>query len=320
MIIYAKNSNYRKEKYRLTTTIEKKTNGLLVRKKINQNVAKDHLFSIVEKYEKIKPYFKEIQVVEPYLADNTLIFPYIEGDNLLGEFIRHYLNDDEDSAIGVLYEFKKLIDNLASVDYDVGTNEEFVKVFGKSSTGKEKCVKIGCLDLNLDNFIRKSGKIYLIDYEWVFDTPLPKDFLYFRTLLASYAAIKELLENRFSDNYSIVHIWPGVLIPKKIYDKELPSFSRLKKFYAYETNFQSYVNEFGDSKPVKFYKPKVLTESTASNVFNYTNHLENTIKNLQDVVKIRDEEIQNIYNSKAWKTAMKLKKIKRVLVPNKSGQ
>lgn len=324
MIIYAKNSKDRKKEYRLITTINEVENKLLVSKKAASTSAKGHLLSLVDKYEKIKLRFKELQVVAPNLSKNSLFFPYIDGTNLLDEFTRHYLNNEEDKAIGILYEFKQLLNNLTTINYDVGNNKVFTNVFGKSRSGEEECVKVGCLDMNLDNLIRESGKFYLIDYEWVFDTPLPRDFLYFRTLLYCFATVKEVLENRCSNEYRLVDIWPGVLIPKKIYDEEFPSYPNLKRFSKYEANFQSYVSESGGSRPARFYRPKELTQAHASNGFTYITHLENTVNDLQDTIKTRDsqlegkdKELKNVYNSKAWRLAMKIKRLKNLAVLNK---
>lgn len=324
MIIFAKSSKDRKKEFRLITTINEIDNKLLVKKRAAQSSARGHLLSIVSNYKKIEPYFKEVKVVKPKLINDVLVFPYVDGVNLLDEFTQYYLNDEEGKAIRLLHEFKQVLDNISTVKYDVGKNKEFTRIFGKFKSGSEECIDVGCLDLNLDNLIRKKDKLYLIDYEWVFDTPLPSDFVYFRTLLYCFAAVKEVLESKFTKEYPLVKIWPGVLVPKKIYDEEFPSLSNLERFSKFEMNFQSYVREIGDSGSQKFYKPMELSESSVVNAFTHINNLESSVNNLQGLLKIKEKElkgketeIRNVYSSKAWKTSMKVKNLKNIFTGSK---
>ncbi|MGB9883619.1 MAG: hypothetical protein ACPLRN_03865, partial [Microgenomates group bacterium] len=92
-------------------------------------------------------------------------------------------------------------------------------------------------------FNYKNNKLILIDYEWFFDFPIPKDFVIFRSIIYLANHLQLMIKNRCSKKFPCVEVFKNFFIPKTIWQKINFSVDETKKYYFWEVNFQNYVNK-----------------------------------------------------------------------------
>ncbi|OGY23014.1 MAG: hypothetical protein A2126_01705 [Candidatus Woykebacteria bacterium GWB1_45_5] len=303
MIIYSKGTLDRKEDFRLVTTIEEENKKLFVRKKAVNPRAKDFLFGMVENYEKLKKILSPLKLAEAKFDGDSVVFPYIKGKTLSDEFKECYFNGQDEKALEILREFKNILKLLPTVEFETRRYKDFMRIFG-NPTEKDGDWTVGCLDLNLDNLIRIGRQLYLIDYEWVFEFPLPKKFLYFRTFFYTFFSIKELLKIRCSKEFPLVQLLPEIFVPKEVYDQEALAVSGLRRFYDYEMNFQSYLSFRKNTAP-KLKESVIFQNSQKPDIFL-------TLQTKNDEIEKLKAELRDIYGSKSWKIATSLRDMKRL--------
>lgn len=154
--------------------------------------AERHVKSFIEKEMQLCRLYKNVQVANAFEEDaGGTTFPYIQGEHV-GSMIESEL-DSLDCAISQIKKYMEMIDDFHEdmvVDFQI--SKEFEEVFGSLSY-QGKAVKIANVDEILDNFLIRDNKLVLIDYEWVFFSPVPVRYIQFRTIF--YFLVK---------NYSII--------------------------------------------------------------------------------------------------------------------
>jgi len=244
MIIYSRFNPNRKKQYQLTTAIEKRGNKLFVTKTASSKNSITHLNQIAKNNEKlIKTHFlpKCAPLIEK--LNDRLVFQYIKGSSLESLLIKSFLSDDKIRFEKLLNYFTLWLNNNKTLPQFLSS--EFIKQFGNfKSTKKYVCVKLGVVDLNFDNIIFNKDIPYIIDYEWIYDFPIPIKFILFRSLIHLYSSLWQYNINQFiplSNLYSKYEITTQekndfikfeYAFQKKVINKNtLPKFSEFKKAY-----------------------------------------------------------------------------------------
>lgn len=202
--IYAKYANERVSEYRTSTIICKNKEGLQNVYKVALNhdvnthirdIAK-HYYDLLQDYEGTQFCPNKctlIEGVEPVplvvgatpKSIDTLHLEFLEGVNLEKYIYDLVKTGDYEQATSVMKQYKEIVCSL-SKNAIFRETDRFKKVFGeqkftKTYTGKEN----SNYDLIFSNIIfdkndGPSGKWNVLDYEWIFDFPIPDDFLAFR--------------------------------------------------------------------------------------------------------------------------------------------
>ena len=74
---------------------------------------------------------------------------------------------------------------------------EYTKIFGNTSPiTKEKSLIITNLDMLFHNIIIKDNEAYCIDYEWIFEFPIPIEFLIYRMISTFYSKYNMYFSNK----------------------------------------------------------------------------------------------------------------------------
>lgn len=180
-IIYSKINSTRKEQFQIETKIIKDNDELFVVKK--PLFLSDHIEKIILNSKLLNDIYGGI-IVTPQKYQNGSIYKYQNGKTLEEEF----LNGDYNKALNLFKELVNKKDNL--VDFE--SSESFVSIFGAQSLGKVKSQKLANIDLLFSNILLdENDSLSIIDCEWVFDFPVPKDFI-------CYRALKELYKSGFN--------------------------------------------------------------------------------------------------------------------------
>lgn len=219
-IIYTKFSKTRKKEVSIKTSIFQDEKGELKVEKKGNKYSKDVIEGLVETYKRIKDISKDFTVV-PVKKDSeySVEFPFIHGNSLHELASLSNSKEEFDSAIS---DYIKLLDSIPTIKTTL--TKEFESIFGEVDKKEEfLCLKEGVLDFNLSNLIKDSkGKIHFIDYEWVYDFPIPKEYILFRTLLVLSV---NTTHNRFYTT-------------EELLEKYVLNKNYINQYYSWEKYFQ----------------------------------------------------------------------------------
>lgn len=191
---YAKFSSNRKKDFATITTIEQDNNGKKVVRKVPLfDEAKDHIKKMQDYYD-LSHDFLSFPLVNAVSDDNSIAFDFIVGESyedLLNRLLREGKKEEFENTIGSLKAY--LYDNARSSD-DFYT-DEFIKVFGDKKADRELLVKDNNnIDIIFSNIIN-DGQSHVIDYEWIFNFPIPQEFILYRSLFFLYHSSPEVRDN-----------------------------------------------------------------------------------------------------------------------------
>ncbi len=229
-VIFSKFSAERKSEYAIVTKILEKEGTRSVVKEALYPRGRSHIQTLPEKMELLKQYYRsdDLVVTPCRLEDvSTVEFEYEEGvhfEEYLNELIK---NKQYDRVREKLLALARTLGDVTEVTEFTAT-EEFMEVFGEhdySCLNGKKAYTVSDIDLIFSNLILKDGKIYLTDYEWVFEFPVPIQFVLYRSLLldGSIAALEQDVKEELYRTLGI--------------SKEEEAL-----YYQMELGFQSYVS------------------------------------------------------------------------------
>lgn len=227
-ILFTKFCSERKKEFQIETQIVEENNNKHVIKRPLYKEGKEHIKRIFQNYKRLSSNFYKndnVYVCPCEIKDDGVYFEYINGKNLdviIGEYVieKNY------------EELCNLIEKLMRVIYNVENSQtfektpEFIKIFGDLEFSNNlKSSDNSNIDMIAGNIII-GEKISIVDYEWVFQFPVPFKYIIFRTLFF---------------NHDIA------CLPKEIQDRiyEIPEISEKDKqlFFEMEINFQKYVSD-----------------------------------------------------------------------------
>jgi len=293
-IIFVKYNRTRAEKFQLKTVIACQDGGLSVEKTALTEEGRAHILSFGEKYEKIKGLNPGICFLKPeFLSEGkTVRFPYITGKTIgdaLGEEIRMgevpYKALKEAMALVFPEDFGEGKDENVRESFVPG--EAFCSVFGEIPPMTDRVVPVSNVDGLFENLMVSDGVVYGIDYEWVFDFPIPARFLHFRNLLYFYRRYEKILTAGQEEIFEAFGI-----------GKE-----EQQVFFTMEEHFQSYVHGEGRFQYMKRYEQPAKTleflldrESELYKVKEWCEALKQEIAE-KDVTIVKQQEVQRLTNN-----------------------
>lgn len=208
--IFIKYNKTRREQFQIRTSIWEGEQGRFVEKASLSLDGIAHIWSFQDKYEKLLRQHRSLKPVKPWYEEgkNSVFFPYIKGETLaqkLGDEIKggtlsfQGLHEALDQICDVMPECRKRFQET----------EEFEEVFGDGLTQEELAVleqDDSCMVSNIDalfeNILLTEEGNACLDYEWVFQFPIPEHFVKYRILyyfreqyisLMEHVSLEELL-------------------------------------------------------------------------------------------------------------------------------
>lgn len=177
-ISFIKFACLRKPEFRIFTALTK--DGVI--KGPMTEKASDHIRKLASNRDKIACMYNRITPVCCEIKDGVAVFPFISGDTLTLE------------SMDTVFDYKEPLSDFAVTD-------SFKAVFGDMEIpAGEKAYPVINVDSNLDNFMLSNGKIYCLDYEWIFDFPVPVRFVKYRLLFYAGIAPEKFAEYGFTDD------------------------------------------------------------------------------------------------------------------------
>lgn len=336
MILYARSSPFRKPEYQSLTTIEKKGGKTRVFKKPLSTDGEPHAKQIVKNYRRLSRAGTPFTITEArHEEDGRISFDYIQGKGLDREFYEAVISDNLKKAHSILDGLIADIKQLPKHKVDPTQNKDYVSTFGRAFSGKQTCLELGYIDYNLDNLIRRGERLYLIDYEWLFNFPLPQDLVIGRMLYYSFISVTHYYQIAASPQKPVVAVGGIFTIHEDTYKKYRHHLENLAKIINTDEHLQNYVRK----EQVQPRSPESidisitrLEKSVFPSLVNRLEHAESRAKELDRALEHQSREIERmneehrrvseareelnkqlkeVHDSKLWRYGTKAKKIIR---------
>ena len=173
--LFVKYSNIeRDENYRIKTEIIKENGEKKVLKQALNEESQKHINDIFYNYGKLKKAKFKLNLAKCYLKEKKIYFEYVDGNRLDTIVMKIFFENGKEKFFEKLKEIREIIDE--------NWNEQIVN-----------------LDLTLDNMImNKEGIITVIDYEWIYEGKIEKNFVFYRLLEVLYTKYDAYFSSKFS--------------------------------------------------------------------------------------------------------------------------
>ena len=206
--IFAKYNRTRKEEFRIRTTMGDLDGERRVEKAALESAGRYHILSLKNKCRQLRQLNPRVRILEPEIsADGSKVeFVFLEGITLaerLGRCIRDGRAPVEEIKAALQFLYDVAEDQIVPF----AVTPEFTRTFGPVPDIDDVSYKVSNIDGLFENLMitEKDGdeKLYCLDYEWVFDFPVPARFVQYRNLayfyykyqgLMSYAGLEEFLQ------------------------------------------------------------------------------------------------------------------------------
>jgi len=313
-ILFAQANLSRKKPFQIQTIVFKENKKIFVRKIALTDDAFNHLDGLKNNY----LFIKESKISTPKIIVKK--FNYIDFEFLpfpsLEYFIEEKIYEQDFENLNDLVKIGlDFINSLKTIKVNPYQNKEFTKIFDPENLIKkevEECLNIGILDINFDNllFDIKKNKIYLIDFEWFFNFPIPKKLILFRSIFYLSLHLQSLIKNRCSSKFPCLEIFKNFYVPKIFWQNLNFNTDEIKKYYFWEINFQNYVNQMQIKYDENIFveqfneKKEKLDNSLYKFSFSQINQLtqlqsqisqqKSYIKNLEDQINNNQSQIQRL--------------------------
>ena len=221
---YIKYNRCRKEEFRIKTELCYKNNEKYVKKQALDKQAEEHILHMKEKEEKWNGSLPNLHCIKGYIEEGAYITPFIEGEDLEACFYK-YRNDAELFIQKFCYYVKEYLTPDEKSFVSFYPTEEFYSVFGKVYPEGQKTLAYTNTDLIFSNLkLTPDGEMYCFDYEWVFDFPVPYDYVIWKCAIQLYTKYTAYLMKYFSKK--------EFLIRAGIEEKNLAVFLEMDNHFA----------------------------------------------------------------------------------------
>ena len=207
---YMKYNRTRREEFQLKTMILGGAARRVEKSALSEEGA-EHIRHFTAQYEALSAQHKFLRYLKGEKTDGGAIeFPYLTGRTLSARLTDEIQNGQTPVAL-----IQQTIDVLlAAEEGDIepfAPTEAFAGVFGKETMETLSaavrpdrapdagwdvpCFHVSNIDLLFENVLLTDDANYCLDYEWVFDFPIPIDYIRYRILFYAYRQFKSLLKD-----------------------------------------------------------------------------------------------------------------------------
>lgn len=222
--LYFRGSVLRNKIYQIKTQIVEENCEKYVIKQAVYPEGREHVERIYKNERLVEKIYSEENIIHGMFDGNTYITKFYKGEMLSDILQECLLSGDIKKYKDYLKIWKNLIIGYNNITEFICT-KEFIKIFGNEGDelAGNPAVKIANIDCSSDNIIINSdGKIKIIDYEWVYDFPVPIDFIFYRGLKLFYSS------------YSVPYSWSELLKISNVDEKYIFIYDRfIDKFNDY---------------------------------------------------------------------------------------
>lgn len=323
------NSN-RKPEFQITTLIYKNT----VLKYPISDKSNNHIKKMFSENE---GNFGKIKYLKSKYENNILSYEFLQEQSLKNIIEESIMDNDKKKFYDLIHEYyDALLYN--SYETDSYASDNFISIFKKKSKEKFHCHVKSNLDLDFSNIFIIDEEYVAIDYEWVFNFPIPVEYIFYRTikhniesnpLFNKFTSFTEIFRylNLNMANIKLFEIWDKNLF-KYINDYTPVNKHKIipKENLDYVENIDEYIDLVINSKNINSQNFESLKKDIVLNQRKIINQKNNQlkikdkeikkknkeIKKKNNEIKKKNNEIKKIINSTSWKITSPGRKFKSI--------
>ncbi len=197
-VIFVKYNSLRRPDFRIVTEMISncKSGKRIIRKRALCSLADKHLSKMIDNASKMTDYYNSsVKIASCRRVKGAVEFDCLEGLALIDKIKR--VSGDKDEFIRIVTQFlDKMLDVNKKYRQPFVVTKQFKNVFGDVKPSCKHALILTNLDSTFDNFIIEGDNIYCIDYEWIFDFPIPVDYIKFRALYYLSHDLGQLLKDQ----------------------------------------------------------------------------------------------------------------------------
>lgn len=235
-VIYAKYSRLRKSEYAISTIITSEDGQKKVTKKALSPLAKRHVEGIVshDQYNLLN-----FEKMNGKLDDESYVVDYIDGLDI--EAILYNYRNNVDVFMHKVKEIISLYLQPSKEEcFEFVMTEEYKEYFGDNVPVEVYSLKYTNVDLIFSNLrMDVKGKVYCIDNEWLFDFPIPYEYVIWRALNQIYSKYMVYLKNEISRSDFMVELGINV--------KNLDVYQKMEKKFSEKVFGVNYKKQYRKS-------------------------------------------------------------------------
>lgn len=300
-IKFVKYNKTRRECFQTKTSILEEDGTRYVEKAALTMEGAPHIWSFASNYGLLAKQHRGLKFVKPEISMDRLSarFPYLTGDTI-AERLGQEIRGGRAPVDAILESMKYLFDVPLEYTQPFHVTPEFTEVFGEAQWigNRENKVRsityiISNVDALFDNIMIMKDGLYCLDYEWVFQFPVPMDFIKYRILYYFYEKYNSLMGYDTCEHF--------------LAEFEITA-EAFKGYAAMERCFQDYVH--GENQ--KIYLENFIVETKGAKEFakldrelehtrEHVNHLKMQLKErdinirkLQEVSRLTNNHVTNL--------------------------
>ena len=180
-VLYTKYNSLRQPAYRIVTEIREKDGEKYVVKRAGEPAAEEHMRCMKENRKLLADAYTDVFVLPMEEDKNGIWFPFVYGKDLKDELVEGYIDLDQ-----FIRDAAEKLDRMLAVKpeclREFEPTEAFSVIFGDNAPKGGLAVCPANVDALFTNFMEQDGRLYCIDYEWVFNFAVPVGFIRYRAL------------------------------------------------------------------------------------------------------------------------------------------
>ena len=241
----------------------------------------------------------KLKTIDSY-DDEKIISKYVENDTFDRIILNTVKKESKDKALELIKKFEQtLLDNLEEGSKENNVFDRYEIEYEKDIINNMKFAKYGLWDLIFQNCFYIDNDFYFYDQEWM-EENIPIKFILYRavkyfTKIRKYISIEELYEYLNID------------------EKELEIFEKLDDKIQEKSRNDNTWKIQKNGRNIEELRIQKLTDNHTINLLNNEiQNKNNEIAELKKVYENTQNKIDFIYQSKSWKIAEKLRKIRQM--------
>lgn len=261
--IYSKFTKERDRRFQIETAIYVTEDGKkAISKRALLPEGQEHIDNMYQNYQ----YFKEqgICLLTPCRMEHKAVFfDFVTGDSYYTQILQALENKDQDRLQLVLEKYKDIFETMYPAQTPFEKTESFVSVFGNIDIPSEmSAVKKLNIDLTFDNLVENGENTIILDYEWIFDFPVPVKFSIYRALFAIALKHKAAL-NKLMTEDELFEYFNISIEERKIFAQMNDGFMFYVegKDYSYSRTLNQYKQE------VYYFDEEMKTEPSYAQIY-----------------------------------------------------
>ncbi len=201
-IAYIKYNRTRKEEFQIKTEIIREDGQLWVEKWALSEKGADHIRSFRDKYEALKRQHVHLKAAEPQVSEDGMRvrFAYITGQTLAEK-----LGEEISRGQAPLEAIKAAAEKICEVRPEYlapfRITDRLTEVFGPVPKFADRSMAVSNIDALMENILVTEDGWYFLDYEWVYDFPVPLGFVKYRILFYFYRKYGSLMEYESAEDF-----------------------------------------------------------------------------------------------------------------------